>query len=158
MILTRLHLHQVLKCVSSVHTDQIDVSSSSHILLKFLRVQKTTNNKKKMEAICEDALLYLHAFQNLSGSFTHVVVVMWIDNGIAFTLVFSWSQCVPDHFRRWSDLNASWVHLHRYFHVVKHYPIAIRSKKAPLCNQGKYRQYKLKLFDGLFRKACDKTR
>lgn len=37
-----------------------------------------------------------------------------------------------------SLLNAPWVHLHLYFHVTKHYPIAILSPKGHICARCKW--------------------
>lgn len=48
-----------------------------------------------------------------------------------------WSQRIPDHLWKvvrpigsQSFLNACWLHLHLYFLMVRHYPIAIRSPKT----------------------------
>lgn len=60
----------------------------------------------------------------------YIFHVFWIDNNntIAFTLVFNVvTVCVVWPIGSEPVLNASWVHLHVYIHVVKLYPIAIQS-------------------------------
>lgn len=65
----------------------------------------------------------------------HAVVVCGLKT-IAFTLVCSVVAVRPEPppevvwlVRSQSVLNASWVHLRLYFHVVKYYPVAVQSPK-----------------------------